>query len=123
MQQNSLRWLSDHYLQQTIQSGAHDSKEDAVAALRLVNLKLQQGPFFDKSQNADTHNLIGLLHKQDRYMLLLSVSTSDILHIDTTSGVWVCLLGDLLHQKVSYCIKRTSLPSLPVRILLHLSSI
>lgn len=71
VQQNSLRWLSDHYLQQTIQSGAHDSKEDAIAALRLVNIKLQQGPFFDKSQNADTHNLIVLLHEQDRYMLLL----------------------------------------------------
>lgn len=78
MQQNSLRWLSDHYLQQTIQSGAHDSKEDAVAALRLVRLKLQQGPFSDKSHNADTHNLVDLLHEQDRYVLLLSVSTSDM---------------------------------------------
>lgn len=100
VQQNSLRWLSDHYLQQTIQSGAHDSKEDAIAALRLVNLKLQQGPFFDKSHNADTHNLIDLLHEQDRYIHLLSVSTADISNIDNTSGV---VFGCAL---VTYCIKK-----------------
>ena len=69
MQQNSLRWLADHYLQQTIQRGAHDSKEDAIAALRLVNLKLQQGPFFGNSHIADAHNLVDVLHEQDRYVL------------------------------------------------------
>lgn len=78
VQQNSLRWLADHYLQQTIQIGAHDSKEDALVALRLIKLKLQRGPFFDKSHHADTHNLIDLLHERDRYMLLLSVTTLDI---------------------------------------------
>ena len=72
MQQNSLRWLADHYLQQTIQRGAHDSKEDAIAALRLVNLKLQQGPFFGMSHTAEAHNLVDVLHEQGRYNLLPS---------------------------------------------------
>lgn len=78
MQQNSLRWLADHYLQQTIQKGAHDSQEDAIAALRLVNLKLQQGPFFGKSHIAEAQNWVDVLHEQDRYFLLPS-KASDVL--------------------------------------------
>lgn len=78
MQQNSLRWLADHYLQQTIQKGAHDSKEDAIVALRLVNLKLQQGPFFGKSHIAEAQNLVDVLHELDRYIALLS-QASDVL--------------------------------------------
>lgn len=69
MQQNSLRWLADHYLKQTIQRGAHDSKEDAITALRLVHLKLQHGPFFGKSNVAEVHNLVDVVHEQDRYIL------------------------------------------------------
>lgn len=68
MQQNSLRWLAGKYLNETIQSGSHDSKEDAVTALRLVKLKLKHGPFFGKSSLADMQNLVDVLHEQGRYV-------------------------------------------------------
>lgn len=71
VQQNSLRWLAGKYLGETIQTGSHDSKEDAVTALRLVNLKLQHSPFFGKSSVADAQNLVDVLHEQGRCVLLL----------------------------------------------------
>ena len=110
MQQNSLRWLADHYLQQTIQRGAHDSKEDAIAALRLVNLKLQQGPFFGMSHTAEAHNLVDVLHEQGRYNLLPCfkhdsiAQKHDLLNINNKSG----FVGDTYF--VTYGIRTTNLP-------------
>ena len=73
--QKSLRSLASTYLQWTIQQGSHDSKEDAVAALRLVKLKLQHEPFFGVATTPDAQNLFDILHRHGRYELVLTVST------------------------------------------------
>ncbi|KAA6428436.1 MAG: exonuclease family (ISS), partial [Trebouxia sp. A1-2] len=65
-QQHSLRHLAAMHLNWTIQQGSHDSKIDAIAALRLVKLKLQHGPFFGTSTIPWAQNLMEALHGSDR---------------------------------------------------------
>ena len=60
-QQHSLRFLAQSHLQMTIQQGSHDSKEDAIAALRLAQLKQQQGPFFAVGTTPGARNLLDVL--------------------------------------------------------------
>ena len=68
-QQHSLRHLAAMHLNWTIQQGSHDSKIDAIAALRLVKLKLQHGPFFGTSTIPWAQNLMEALHGSDRSVL------------------------------------------------------
>ena len=65
-QQHSLRHLAATHLKWTIQQGSHDSKIDAIAALRLVKLKLQHGPFFGTSTLSGAQNLMDALHDRGR---------------------------------------------------------
>ena len=48
---NSLRGLVQQHLHRAIQSGNHDSAEDALAALELAKLKILKGPAFGIYQN------------------------------------------------------------------------
>ena len=75
-QQHSLRHLAAMHLKWTIQQGSHDSKIDAIAALRLVKLKLQHGPFFGTSTVPGAHNLMDTLHDSGRSHLLISCCTA-----------------------------------------------
>lgn len=75
--QHSLRSLASTYLDWTIQSGSHDSKQDAIAALRLVKLKLQHGAFFGTSTAAGTQHLMDVLHQHDRRCHM--IDRSDVL--------------------------------------------
>ena len=68
MQQHSLRYLTQKQLQWTIQQGSHDSKEDAIAALRLVKLKQKQGPFFGVGTTPGAQNLLDMLCHYGRYV-------------------------------------------------------
>lgn len=47
---NSLRFLSQKFLGNTIQDGGHDSTVDAQTALRLVKLKIKNGPNFGRQE-------------------------------------------------------------------------
>ena len=68
-QQHSLRHLAAMHLKWTIHQGSHDSKIDAIAALRLVKLKLQHGPFFGTSTVSGAQNLMDALHDNGRSVL------------------------------------------------------
>lgn len=68
MQLHSLRSLTQTHLQWVIQQGSHDSKEDAIAALRLVQLKQKQGPFFGVGTTPGTQNLLDILSHHRRYV-------------------------------------------------------
>jgi len=68
-QQHSVRHLAAMHLNWTIQQGSHDSKIDATAALRLVKLKLQHGPFFGTSTGSGAQNLMDALHDSGRSVL------------------------------------------------------
>lgn len=66
VQQHSLRNLAQTHLHMVIQQGSHDSKEDAIAALRLAKLKQQQGPFFCVGTTPGAQNLLEILAHHDR---------------------------------------------------------
>ena len=69
--QNSLRSLAETYLGWTIQTSSHDSKQDAVAAMRLAKLKVQRGSFFGTSAVAGRQNLLSMLNDHDRSVYVL----------------------------------------------------
>ena len=98
VQQNSLRWLAGKYLHETIQTGSHDSKVDAVTALRLVKVKLAPGPFFGKYTIADAQNLADVLHEQGRYVLIaekrLSHKKRGVLFLVSCTYFWGTLHQD-----------------------------
>lgn len=60
---NSLRWLAQRFLSQSIQEGSHDSVQDALTALRLVHLKLKNGPSF-ATHEEETESLLNRLERQ-----------------------------------------------------------
>ncbi|KAL3162472.1 hypothetical protein ABBQ32_010134 [Trebouxia sp. C0010 RCD-2024] len=108
VQQNSLRWLAGKYLGETIQTGSHDSKEDAVTALRLVNLKLQHSPFFGKSSVADAQNLVDVLHEQGRKCVMLDRPEVLAWHASPTCKTTACLADEQAVAQASLCIQEGS---------------
>ena len=59
----SLRNLSTKHLKFSIQQSTHDSVQDAVAAMRLVRLKIEKGPLFAAVLTEYT-NIIPQFNKQ-----------------------------------------------------------
>lgn len=55
---NALRFLANHYLKCNIQSGEHDSVEDALVCARLLGLKLKFGPQFGTSSRINVMGLV-----------------------------------------------------------------
>lgn len=55
---NSLRYLAQHYLKRSIQTGEHDSAEDALTSAHLVGLKLLHGPSFGLSSRINILTLL-----------------------------------------------------------------
>ena len=51
---NSLRALVQTHLHRVIQSGSHDSAQDAIAAMELAQLKIKYGPTFGISNSSGT---------------------------------------------------------------------
>ncbi|KAL3141146.1 hypothetical protein ABBQ38_003496 [Trebouxia sp. C0009 RCD-2024] len=108
VQQNSLRWLAGKYLGETIQTGSHDSKVDAVTALRLVNCKLQHNPFFGRSSMADTQNLVDVLHEQGRKCVMLDRPEVLAWHASPTCKAIACLADEQAVAQASRCIQQGS---------------
>ncbi len=77
-QQHALRNLAATHLDWIIQKGSHDSKVDAIAALRLVKLKLQHGPFFGTSTVSHAQNLPEVLQEHGRWDRLPCHFTSQL---------------------------------------------
>ena len=50
---HSLKGLVRTHLNRVIQTGAHDSSEDAISALQLAKLKISRGPSYGIAQNPD----------------------------------------------------------------------
>ena len=53
----ALRFIASKYLNMNIQQGTHDSTQDAIAAVRLVKLKIEKGPAF-ASLTAEQYNVL-----------------------------------------------------------------
>jgi len=70
---SALRFLAKKYLKKIIQNQAsaigHDSAEDAIAAMELVQLKLKEGPNFGV-EVGKTENIIHLLSRHRRKMCM-----------------------------------------------------
>jgi len=68
---NSLKWLTNQYLQRKIQQGdgstGHNPVEDALAALELVKLKLKHGPSFGVNVS-EKRSLAKLLRRSNMNM-------------------------------------------------------
>jgi len=83
---NSLKWLTNRYLQRNIQQGdgstGHNPVEDALAALELVKLKLKHGPSFGVNVS-EKRSLAKLLRRSNMNMHIFgSVSVTNRLRSD-----------------------------------------
>eukprot|EP01127_Copromyxa_protea_P004166 TRINITY_DN1401_c0_g1_i3.p1 TRINITY_DN1401_c0_g1~~TRINITY_DN1401_c0_g1_i3.p1 ORF type:complete len:645 (+),score=156.73 TRINITY_DN1401_c0_g1_i3:9-1943(+) len=65
---HALRFLSEKYLQEVIQTGNHDPTQDAVASLKLAQLKFKNGPTFGQS---DTESLFKVTSEFSHKSVLL----------------------------------------------------
>ncbi|DBA69583.1 TPA: hypothetical protein ACH3X2_012658 [Trebouxia sp. C0005] len=105
-QQHSLRHLAAMHLNWTIQQGSHDSKIDAIAALRLVKLKLQHGPFFGTSTIPWAQNLMEALHGSDRTCCMLDRPDVLAWHATASCQTQACLSDNQTVAAACKCLQQ-----------------
>ena len=74
---NSLRFLSQRFLHTDIQGQGHDSVQDAVTAMKLAKLKVENGPGFG-------------ITEPDSESIFRSVSVSSNTRSCLVDNSWVC---------------------------------
>jgi len=86
---HSLKYLCSKYLGVSIQNSSHDSIQDAIAALRLYNLKKQKGPSFGLGQERkEMESLFDMLNRSNRK----SVFIDNIENIKLFGGLYTSLI-------------------------------
>ncbi|KAL0046858.1 hypothetical protein WJX82_000075 [Trebouxia sp. C0006] len=105
-QQHSLRHLAAMHLKWTIHQGSHDSKIDAIAALRLVKLKLQHGPFFGTSTVSGAQNLMDALHDNGRSCCMLDRPDVLAWHATASCQTQACLSDDQTVAAACECLQQ-----------------
>lgn len=105
-QQHSLRHLAATHLKWTIQQGSHDSKIDAIAALRLVKLKLQHGPFFGTSTLSGAQNLMDALHDRGRSCCILDRPDVLAWHATESCQTQACLSDNQTVAAACECLQQ-----------------
>ncbi|DBB01166.1 TPA: hypothetical protein ACH3X1_001053 [Trebouxia sp. C0004] len=105
-QQHSLRHLAAMHLKWTIQQGSHDSKIDAIAALRLVKLKLQHGPFFGTSTIQGAQNLMDALHDSGRSCCMLDRPDVLAWHATAACQTQACLADNQTVAAACVCLQQ-----------------
>jgi len=73
---HSLKYLAHSLLSESIQSGSHDSVEDARTAMRLAQLKFTQGPDFALGPPLPEENLTETFDRRDLKSVIIDTPGS-----------------------------------------------